>query len=245
MTPKDVLSHIDHALLAPTLDDRAFERGCALAKSARVAALCVKSVDVARAKRILGAGELPLCAVVGFPHGNVPLGVLCREAEQAMTDGATEIDMVVCLSRALSGDWEAVEQQVASMNALVTGGRGRLKVILETGLIAEVAVKRHLCAVCREVGVAFVKTSTGFATRTDQEGRLVAVGATPSDVALLVAEVRPRCEVKASGGIRTLADVCSYLRLGATRIGTASTESILQELGRQGEETTDGADQIQ
>jgi deoxyribose-phosphate aldolase len=148
----------------------------------------------------------------------------------AMDEGATEIDVVVCLSRVLSGDFAATTELVTTMNQRVTERGGLLKVIFETGLIHDEATKIRLCEICKAAKVAFVKTSTGFATAKNREGALVSCGATVEDVALLVKHAGPVCQVKASGGIRTRADAERFLALGATRIGTGSTASILGDV---------------
>lgn len=228
MNLDDIAKTIDHALLQPGLTDREFDAGCDVALRYRVAALCVKSSDVVRATRNLSNGTVKVCAVVGFPHGNTTVAVTCQEAMLAMDEGAVEVDAVVALSRALSGDFTAVNEQVVALNECVTARGGLLKMIFETGLIAEPKVVIRLCEICKAAKVAYVKTSTGFATVKASDGSLRSAGATPDDVALLVKHARPVCQVKASGGIRTLADVMVYLDLGATRIGTGSTADILR-----------------
>jgi deoxyribose-phosphate aldolase len=227
VTPEALAKTIDHALLQPTLLDKDFDAGCDVALKYSVAALCVKSVDVPRAVKRRGSSPVAICAVVGFPHGNAPVKVTAYEAVTAMEAGATEIDVVLSLSRALSGDFAATTDQVVALNGCVTERGGLLKVIFETGLIADAATKIRLCEICKQANVAFVKTSTGFATMKRSDGALQAVGATVADVRLMVEHAGPTCRVKASGGIRTREEVELYLALGATRIGTASTADIL------------------
>ncbi len=229
MNSKLVAQSLDHALLQPGLSREVFDAGCRFAAEAGVAALCVKSRDVARARRWLEHSPVALCAVVGFPHANAPRSVTLAEIAQAMADGATEIDAVCELSSVLAGEWAAVEEEISAWLGVVRAGRGKLKVIFETGLIDAADKKRRLCRLCRDLGVDFVKTSTGFATRRAPDGTLITLGATEEDVRLMVEEVKPGCGVKASGGIRRLSQVRRFLELGATRIGTASTEAILAE----------------
>jgi len=221
--------YIDHALLQPTLTDSEFDAGCELAKRWAVAAVCVKSMDVRRAHARMCDSSVAVCAVVGFPHANAPTKVICHEAALALQDGATEIDAVVNTSRVLSADWEAVSAQVGALNDETLRHGGILKVILETGIIPSRETKVRLCAICRDLKVAFVKTSTGFATQLGPNGSLVVMGATIPDVSLLVEHAGATCRVKASGGIRTLDDALTYIRLGAARLGTTSTEQILLE----------------
>jgi deoxyribose-phosphate aldolase len=227
MNVDEVAKAIDHALLQPTLLDREFDEGCDVALRFGVAAVCVKSVDVARAAKRVAGGSVAICAVVGFPHGNAKLEATRFEAITAIEEGATEIDAVIPLSRALSGDFSAVSEFATGLNEAVVARGASLKMIFETGLIGDDSVKIRLCEICKAARVSFVKTSTGFATAKRPDGALSALGATEADVSLLVRHARPQCQVKASGGIRTLDEALRFLALGATRIGTGSTASML------------------
>jgi deoxyribose-phosphate aldolase len=228
-TVEAVAKAIDHALLQPVQTDYQFQAGCELAIRWAVASVCVKSTDVGRAQSRVRDTGVAVCAVVGFPHGNTLNEISCLEARRALESGATEIDAVVTLARVLSDDWAAVQDQISSLNATVVGARGLLKVIFETGLIADRERKIKLCEICREIGVAYVKTSTGFAVGRNSDGSTVTLGANIDDVALLAQHAGPTCLVKASGGIRSFRDAMALLRAGAARLGTASTESILVE----------------
>jgi deoxyribose-phosphate aldolase len=232
ITLESLAAAIDHALLQPAQTDKEFGAGCDLALKWAVAAVCVKSADVPRARLRVASSSVAICAVVGFPHANVALNVVSFEARHALDSGATEIDAVVPLARVLSEDWGAVQEHVAGLNETVIAGGGCLKVIFETGLIGNRAAKVRLCTICRDLGVAYVKTSTGFAIGHRSDGALESRGATLEDVQLLVSHAGPKCRVKASGGIRTLEDAISFLRAGASRLGTASTERILSEASR-------------
>jgi deoxyribose-phosphate aldolase len=215
------------------LTDREFDAGCELARRWAVATVCVKSVDVERAQERMRESGVAVCAVVGFPHANTPTEVTCFEVARALETGATEIDAVANLARVMSGDWAAVRAQIEAINAETVRRGGQLKVILETGLIRDRETKKRLCEICRDVRVAFVKTSTGFATASGPDGSVMAKGATLEDVKLLVEHSGATCKVKASGGIRTLRDALNYIEVGAARLGTTSTESILAEAARQ------------
>lgn len=221
---------IDHALLQPSLLDSQFDAGCDVAVKFEVAAVCVKSIDVARAVRRVEGSRVAVCAVVGFPHGNAKTSVVCEEARVAMGEGAREIDVVLPLSAALSGRHAEVLHHLQSVNGTVTSAGGSVKVILETGLIPSDELKIQLCELCVKAKVAFVKTSTGFAMGTTGDGAPKYLGATEHDVRLLAQHARPHCEVKASGQIRTLAQVKRFMELGATRIGTGATAEILGSL---------------
>lgn len=229
LAPNELAKAIDHALLQPSQTDRDFEQGCDVATHWRVAAVCVKSADVAKARFRLEGSDVLTCAVVGFPHANSSTEVVCLEAERALGEGATEIDAVVSLSRVLSEDWVAVERQIEAYNRTVIDRGGILKLIFETGLIRSREHKVRLCQLCREHAVAYVKTSTGFALGTRPDGSLATLGATLEDVSLLREHAAPVCKVKASGGIRTYSDALSFLNAGAARLGTASTDRILRE----------------
>lgn len=224
---------IDHALLQPAQTDEAFDSGCSLACKWQVGALCVKSCDVSRARaRVeLERGAVAICAVVGFPHANAATELICLEALRALEEGATEIDAVVNLSRILSDDWTAVTRQIESFNRTVVERRGILKVIFETGLLPREA-KIRLCEICRTIRVGYVKTSTGFATGLRRDQTNGTLGATLDDVRLLVEHASPICKVKASGGVRSYDEAVAFLRAGAHRIGTASTDQILTEAAK-------------
>jgi deoxyribose-phosphate aldolase len=221
--------YIDHALLQPAQSDSDFDAGCDVACEWGVAALCVKSADVVRAKKRTEGSGVAVCAVVGFPHSNAPTDVICYEAKRALESGASEIDAVVSLSRVLSRDWDAVREQIGLLNQTTVQAGGALKVIFETGLIGERDAKVRLCEICRELRVAYVKTSTGFAVGRGADGGMMTLGATLDDVALLVENAGPTCKTKASGGIRRLAEALAFIRVGASRLGTTSTAEILGE----------------
>lgn len=232
LTVKALASRIDHALLQPALNDYDFDAGCDIAQKWAVASLCVKSADVERARLRLGGSPVAVCAVVGFPHGNVSTEVLGLETRRALESGAGEIDAVVSLSRVLSDDWDAVRRQLDILQAMTIGPSACLKAIFETGLIDQRERKIRLCEICKELGVGFVKTSTGFAYGRNEQGTPVQLGATVEDVRLMVRHAGPVCRVKASGGIRSLTEAAAFLQAGAARLGTASTTTILDEASR-------------
>jgi deoxyribose-phosphate aldolase len=232
-TVRTLASAIDHALLQPALTERDFDAGCELAKQWAVAAVCVKSADVRRARSRMSDSGVAISAVVGFPHANAPTEITCLEAQRSLENGASEIDAVVSLGPVLSSNWEMVADQIASLNATTTSHGGSLKVIFETGLIVERERKITLCRICREQRVAFVKTSTGFAIGHDTLGHPIALGATIDDVQLLVQNAGPVCKVKASGGIRSFDDAIRFLQAGAARLGTSNTSAILREASRR------------
>jgi deoxyribose-phosphate aldolase len=210
----DIAASIDHTLLKPEAGRADIDRLCDEALAHRFAAVCVNGLWVRHvAGRLQGSGVIP-CAVVGFPLGASRPDAVAEEAHYAIADGAGEIDMVMSVGEALAGDWNAVRSGIATV--LEACGGTPLKVILETCLLDD-AQKRLACEACRELGVAFVKTSTGFSTG----------GATVADVALMRQVVGPDIGVKASGGIRDRATAIAMLQAGATRLGCSAGVAIV------------------
>jgi deoxyribose-phosphate aldolase len=176
---------------------------------------------VAVAKRS-GADAKPIAAVVGFPSGKHLSAIKAEEARRAVSAGAAEIDMVIDVGAAVSGDFTSVAADVAAVRAV--GDDVVLKVIVESAALLSIAGDQALVATCRaaaDAGANFVKTSTGFHP---------AGGASVRAVELMRAAVDPRVEVKASGGIRTTADALAMLDAGATRLGLSGTRAVLDGL---------------
>lgn len=209
------LKTLDYAILKPELGREALTQAATLCRDAGVGCLCVKSVDVPLAARLLEGSATAVAAVVGFPHGNVHPTVKALEAQLAVAEGAEEIDMVVNVAALKDGDAEAV---VRDIRAVVDAVRPfPVKVILETALLTEAEMRLGVdCAV--RVGAAFVKTSTGFAPQG---------GATHEAVQILLDAAQGRVQVKASGGIRTREDAEAYLKQGCTRLGVGSVLPLL------------------
>lgn len=211
---KALAATIDHTLLKPEAIAADIDRISSEALEHGFAAVCVNSRWIARvAERLAGSSVTP-CSVVGFPLGASIVETVAEEARAAIGDGAGEIDMVLSVGDALAGDWDAVERGVSMVYAAC--GATPLKVILETCLLDDDA-KRRACEVCRDLGVAFVKTSTGFSTG----------GATVEDVRMMRAVVGPDLGVKASGGIRDRATAIAMLEAGANRLGCSAGVAIV------------------
>ena len=208
MDTATILSHVDHTLLKPeatweqikTLCDEAMEFGCAT--------VCIPPSFVKQAAAYV-QGNLKICTVIGFPNGYTPSGIKCMEAESAVADGATEIDMVINNGMVKDRQWDDIAHEIAGIKAACLGRP--LKVIIETCLLSDME-KIKLCQLAAKEEVAYVKTSTGFSTG----------GATREDVALLRENLPASVKVKASGGIRTLEDGQAYLDLGADRLGASA-----------------------
>ncbi len=218
----DVAALVDHTLLKPEATESDVARLVDEATELGAYAICVSPSMVAVAKRS-GAQEKPIAAVVGFPSGKHLSAIKAEEARLAVAAGAAEIDMVIDVGAAVSGDFTAVEADVAAVRAAI-GQDVVLKVIVESAALLSIVGEQALVAACRaaaEAGADFVKTSTGFHP---------AGGASVLAVELMCAAAGPRVEVKASGGIRTTADAVSMLDAGATRLGLSGTRSVLDGL---------------
>ncbi|KAL7938662.1 hypothetical protein V8C35DRAFT_288796 [Trichoderma chlorosporum] len=224
---------IDHSLLHPTLSDADLRAGLALARSASVASACVKPYAVPLARSVLAGSPVRVCSVVGFPHGSSAASVKIAEAAEAVSAGATEIDMVINVGKALSGEWAYVEHEVDAVNRLVTAKGAILKVIFENDFLQDDHIVR-LCRICTDLGVAFVKTSTGYGFVKQPNGFYSYQGATPHHLKLMRKHAGPAVQIKAAGGVRTLDELIYVVSLGVTRIGASATEAILQEARARG-----------
>jgi deoxyribose-phosphate aldolase len=215
---EDVAQTIDHSLLKPELDDSFVEDGCRLAARYEVASVCVRPVDVARARSILEGSKVAVGTVVGFPHGNSTTATKVAEARRAIEDGATELDMVINIGALKSGRDEDVRDDVAAVVDVAHQAGAIVKVIFENAYLDSDEIVRA-CRAAEAAGADFVKTSTGFA----------ATGATHEDLRLMRQTVSPHVQVKAAHGVRTLDALLEVMALGVTRIGATATEAILED----------------
>lgn len=225
-TVRELALMIDHSLLHPTMTDADLAAGCALARRYRTATACIKPYAVPQARDWLAGSGVQVCTVVGFPHGSSHTGIKVLEAELAAREGATEIDMVVNIGKVLGGDWDFVRQDIAAVNAACVAGGALLKVIFENDHLQDAHIIR-LCEVCSAVGVAFVKTSTGYGFVRQADGTYATKGATPEHLALMRRHAAPAVQIKAAGGVRTLDDLLRVRDLGVTRIGATATAAII------------------
>jgi deoxyribose-phosphate aldolase len=213
---------VDHTLLKPEATPADVAALVAEAAELGVYAVCVSPSMVPVAVEA-GAGGVRVAAVAGFPSGKHVSMIKAQEAAQAVASGATEIDMVIDAGAALAGDLDAVRSDIEAVRAAVAGIV--LKVIVESAVLLGQGEARTLADVCRAAeaaGADFVKTSTGFHP---------AGGASVRAVALMTQTVGGRLGVKASGGIRTVADALAMLDAGATRLGLSGTRAVLDGLG--------------
>lgn len=229
---RDVAKTIDHSLLRPELDDAFVENGCHLALRYDVASVTVRPVDVRRAAAIVAGSDVKVGTVVGFPHGSQLTETKVFEAEQALAEGARELDMVINIGALKSRRDEDVRADIAAIVDVAHGAGAIVKVIFENAYLDEDEIVRA-CRASEAAGADFVKTSTGFA----------ASGATHDDLRLMRANVSPHVQVKAAGGVRTLDALLAVMELGVTRIGATATETILEDFKarKTGERATAGA----
>ncbi len=213
----EILRYCDHTLLRPEARMEEIMQLCDDAIAFHCASVCIPPCHVAGAKRYVG-DQIPICTVIGFPHGNMTTATKVFEAKDAVANGADELDVVVNLSMVKDGNYDLVLDELRKLRAATP--RKVLKVIIETCLLTE-EEKRTLCTVVARSGADYIKTSTGFSTG----------GATREDVALLRACCPAHIQVKAAGGISSLADAQDFLALGATRLGTSHLVKLAKQQG--------------
>ena len=216
-----VLRKIDHTLLKPDAARRDIKRVCDEAKQYGFASVCVNPSYVGYVAKELKGSSVAPCCVIGFPLGATMPEAKAYETEAAINAGAKEVDMVINIGAAKSGEWDLVRKDI---EAVVRASRGRalVKVIIETCLLTD-DEKVNACQAAAAAGADFVKTSTGFSKH----------GATVEDVRLMRQTVGPRMGVKASGGVRDLQSAMAMINAGANRLGASSGITIAKEL--QGE----------
>ncbi|MEW6412319.1 MAG: deoxyribose-phosphate aldolase [Candidatus Zixiibacteriota bacterium] len=218
----DLNKRFDHAALKPETTRRDISILCADASEHQLYAVAVNPVWVAAAKSELSGSDVKIVSVAGFPLGANRSDVKVTEAIKAVSDGAHEIDMVAAIGRLVDNQFVEVEREVDEMRKNLPYNI-LLKVIIEAGLLTE-QQQADAVKACINGGAQFVKTSTGFFG-----------GATPQQVRNLVATANEQIEVKASGGIRTLADCREMLVAGAVRLGSSASVTIMRELKRSGQ----------
>jgi deoxyribose-phosphate aldolase len=233
MTLTDLSKMIDHSLLHPTMTDAEIRQGCALARHYNVATACVKPYAIALASEILPGSTVGVCAVIAFPHGNSTTRIKVMEAEEAVRAGGVEIDMVINIGKALGGDWAYVRDEVKAINDVVVANGAILKVIFETDYLQEAHIIR-LCEICSAVGVAFVKTSTGYGFVKQASGQYAYQGATLPHLKLMRQHCPASVQIKAAGGVRTLDDLLRVRAVGVSRVGATATQVILEEARKRG-----------
>jgi deoxyribose-phosphate aldolase len=232
----DIAGMIDHSLLHPTMTDKELRAGCRLARKYKVASVCIKPYAVKMAAWLLKGSGVAVGAVVGFPHGGSTTEVKRYETQVACRDGATEIDMVINIGKALSGDWAYVLADIRAVVREAHKHRAIVKVILENDYLPGDAIKRRVCRLAEKAGADFVKTSTGYGFVKGPDGRYSYLGATDHDLVLMRAACSKRVQVKAAGGIRDLDALIRVRDLGTTRCGATATAAMLDDYRRRAAE---------
>ena len=217
MEHKEILKYVDHTILTTTATWEQVKKLCDEGMHFGTASVCIPPSFVERAADYV-KGQLKVCTVIGFPNGYNTTAVKVFETEQAVREGADEIDMVINLGMVKVGDWDAVTEEIRAVKAACSGRL--LKVIIEACQLTE-EEKMAACRAVSEAGAEFIKTSTGFSTG----------GATREDVALMRANVAANVKVKAAGGIRSWEDARAFLDLGADRLGTSALVKLALEEG--------------
>jgi len=221
-TYEDIAKMIDHSLLNPTLTDKELEKGCQLALDYNVASVCIMPYYLKRCAEMLKGSTVKASTTIGFPHGGHATAVKVAEALRALYDGGEELDMVVNISKVLSGDWDYVRQDIKAVRDVAHGRGQKVKVIFENCYLKD-EHKIRLCETCGELRADWVKTSTGYGTG----------GATLDDLKLMRKHAPPHVQVKAAGGVRTLDALLEVRAVGVTRCGASKTADILDECKRR------------
>ena len=198
------------------------DSGCELARRYEVASVCILPYRLARCAELLSGSGVEPSTTIGFPHGGHMTAVKLAEVGQALRDGGRELDMVINISKARSGDWKYVADEIRQVTQATHAGGAKVKVIFENAYLDD-AAKIRLCEICGEVGVDWVKTSTGYAPS----------GATLADVKLMRQHSPARVQVKAAGGVRTLDALLEMRAAGVTRVGASQTAAMLEECRRR------------
>ena len=215
MTREEILSMVDHTLLAPEATWEQIMEVCRDGIQYHTASVCIPPSFVKRAAEYV-EGRIPVCTVIGFPNGYEKTQGKVWEARAALEDGAAEFDMVINIGALKEGRYQDVKEEIQEIKKAVGGHI--LKVIIETCLLTR-EEKIRMCSLVSEAGADYIKTSTGFSKG----------GATPEDVALLKQYVSPRVKVKAAGGIRSFQDGENFIARGASRLGTSRLVTLQKE----------------
>ena len=239
-TYEELAKMIDHSLLHPTMTDQELEDGCKVAAKYQVASVCIKPYAVKRAVELLQGSGVLVGAVIGFPHGNSCTESKRYETSLACQDGAAEIDMVINIGKALTGDWDYVANDIRVVCEEAHWHGAKVKVIFENdyltkggaGLDSD-AFKKLLCQISEQAGADWVKTSSGYGFVKQPDGGYNYKGATEHDLALMRASVSAKVQVKAAGGVRDLDGLIKVRDLGGSRCGATATAAMMDEYRRR------------
>lgn len=227
MEISEILFKCDHTLLTQTATWADIKEICDDGMKYHTASVCIPASFVRQAKEYVGE-RLPICTVIGFPNGYDTTAAKCFMASDAVDNGADEVDMVINIGWAKEGKWEDITREIAAIKNACKGKL--LKVIIETCLLTD-EEKIALCKCVSDSGADFIKTSTGFSK----------AGATFHDVELFAAHVAPHVQIKAAGGISSLADAEEFIRLGASRLGTSRIVKLAKAMEKNEAAANDGS----
>ena len=217
-TCRDIAKMIDHSLLKPELTVEEVRKGCEVAKKYGVASVCCSPSALPLVTMLLKGTDIKPTTVIGFPQGYSKTETKVFEAEQAIKDGALELDMVLNIGKLKSGDYDYVKNDIKAVVDTAHKNKVLVKVILENFYLTD-ELKKIACRLCEEAGADWVKTSTGFAGG----------GATIEDLKLMRKAVSKKVQVKAAGGVRDLDMALKVREAGCTRFGATATAAILDE----------------
>lgn len=214
MKEQDMLQYVDHTLLKAVAGWEEIKTLCEEAIEYKTASVCIPPSYIKRIREEYG-NKVNICTVIGFPLGYNTTKVKALECEQALADGAGEIDMVINITDVKNGDYKKVEEEIKTLKD-ITGDK-ILKVIIETCYLTE-EEKIAMCHAVTNAGADYIKTSTGFGT----------AGATLADIKLFKANIGPHVKIKAAGGVKTIQDLEAFIEEGCSRIGTSSAVNLLK-----------------
>ena len=216
MELNEILSKVDHTLLAQTATWEEIRAICDDGMKYHTASVCIPASYVKQAAEYVD-GKLAICTVIGFPNGYSTTASKCFEATDAVHNGAEEVDMVINIGWVKDQRWDDLLEEIKAVKQHCEGRL--LKVIIETCLLTD-EEKIKLCQIVSASGADYIKTSTGFST----------AGATFHDVELFAKHVKPGIKIKAAGGISSLEDAEKFIELGASRLGTSRVVKIVKKL---------------
>lgn len=214
----DISKMIDHSLLNPTMSQDDFESGIQLALAYDAASVCIMPYYLKRCAELLSGSTVMPSTTIGFPHGGHTSSIKVAESKQAIADGCRELDMVVNISKVLSGDWDYVREDIHGVIDVTHAAGQKVKVIFENCYLND-DQKKKLCEICGELSADWVKTSTGYGTG----------GATMEDLKLMRKYSPAHVQVKAAGGVRDLETLLKVRAIGVTRCGASRTKEMLDQ----------------
>lgn len=216
MDIKEILSYVDHTILSPIATWNEIKKVCDEGIKYKTASVCIPAGYVKKAKEYV-ADRQKICTVIGFPNGYSTSAVKCFETEDAVKNGADEIDMVINIGWLKDKRYNKVSEEIEAVKKACSGKI--LKVIIETCLLTE-EEKIKMCEIISKSGADYIKTSTGFSTG----------GATEADISLFAKYKAPHLKIKAAGGISSIKDAEDFINLGASRLGTSRIVKIVKQM---------------